>query len=175
MVAIRKVRKRRARTKEDTMNLMQLFLAVPAAFLILGSSVAIAGQTVDVAGTIACVTDNRDEKEPDKGHKLVDAAMRCVVIPDDAALPKFVQDCVGKYEYMPDKSWKSAGTCTGDLKGGDKIYDTWEEGSHLKEYTYKYTGGTGTFEGASGRGTYMYESLTDTLTGGTYKGQLVLP
>src|SRR6187431_76892 len=73
------------------------------------------------------------------------------------------------------QGWKSAGTCTGDLKKGDKIYDTWEEGSHLKEYTYKYTGGTGTFEGASGGGTYMYESLTDTLTGGTYKGQLVLP
>ena len=157
------------------MNLKQLFVAVPAALFIIGNGVAIAGQTVDVAGTIACVMDKRDEKEPDKGHKLVDAALRCVVIPDDAALPKFVQDCVGKYEYMPDKSWKSAGTCTGDLKGGDKIYDTWEEGSHLKEYTYKYTGGTGTFEGASGGGTYMYESLTDTLTGGTYKGQLVLP
>ena len=157
------------------MSLKQLFVAVPAALFIIGNGVAIAGQTVDVAGTIACVTDKRDEKEPDKGHKLVKAALRCVVIPDDAALPKFVQDCVGKYEYMPDKSWKSAGTCTGDLKGGDKIYDTWEEGSHLKEYTYKYTGGTGTFEGASGGGTYMYESLTDTLTGGTYKGQLVLP
>ena len=131
--------------------------------------------SLDNATTLLDHDLNRDEKEPDKGHKLVDAAMRCVVIPDDAALPKFVQDCVGKYEYMPDKSWKSAGTCTGDLKGGDKIYDTWEEGSHLKEYTYKYTGGTGTFEGASGGGTYMYESLTDTLTGGTYKGQLVLP
>ena len=53
----------------------------------------------------------------------------------------------------------------------------WEEGSHLKEYTYKYTGGTGKYEGASGGGTYMYESFNDTLTlfGGTYKGQLVLP
>ena len=47
--------------------------------------------------------------------------------------------------------------------------------SHLKEYTYKYTGGTGKYEGASGGGTYMYEGLTDTLFGGTYKGQLVLP
>ena len=102
------------------MNLKQLFVAVPAALFIIGNGVAIAGQTVDVAGTIACVTDKRDEKEPDKGHKLVDAAMRCAVIPDDAALPKFVQDCVGKYEYMPDKSWKSAGTCTGDLKGGTR-------------------------------------------------------
>ena len=102
------------------MNLKQLCVAVPAALFIIGNGVAIAGQTVDVAGTIACVTDKRDEKEPDKGHKLVDAVMRCVVIPDDAALPKFVQDCVGKYEYMPDKSWKSAGTCNGDLKGGTR-------------------------------------------------------
>ena len=157
------------------MNLKQLFVAVPAALFILGNGVAIAGHTVDVAGTIACVMDKWDEKEPDKGHKLVDAAMRCVIIPNSSALPKFVQDCAGKYEYMPDKSWKGAGTCTDNLKGGDKIHETWEEGSHLKEYTYKYAGGTGKYEGASGGGTYMYESLTDTLTGGTYKGQLVLP
>jgi hypothetical protein len=137
MVAIRKVRKRRARTKEDTMNLMQPFLAVPAAFLMVGNSVAIAGQTVDVAGAIACVMD--------------------------------------KWDYMPDKSWKGAGTCTDNLKGGDKMYESWEEGSHLKEYMYKYTGGTGKYEGASGGGTYMYESLTDTITGGGYKGKLVLP
>jgi len=157
------------------MSLKQLFVTAPVAFLIFANGEAIAGQTVDVAGTIACVMDKWDEKEPDKGHKLVDAAMRCVIIPDDAALPKFVQDCVGKYEYMPDKSWKGAGTCTDNLKGSDKMYETWEEGSHLKEYTYKYTGGTGMYEGTSGGGTYMYESLTDSLTGGTYKGQLVLP
>jgi hypothetical protein len=44
--------------------------------------------------------------EPEKGHKLVDAAMRCVLIPDDPAEPTISQDCVGKYEYMPDESWK---------------------------------------------------------------------
>src|SRR4029079_19695069 len=106
MAAIRKVRKRRARTKEDTMNLKQLFVTVPAALFIIGNGVAIAGQTVDVAGSIACVTDKRHAEEPDKGHKLLETSMRCVVIPDDAAVPKFVQDCVVKYEYMADKSWK---------------------------------------------------------------------
>jgi hypothetical protein len=161
--------------KEDTMSLMPLFVAVPAAFFILGNAVAIAGQTVDVAGTIACVNDKWTESEPDKGHKLADLVQRCVLIPNDPAAPKFTEDCVGKYEYMPDKSWKGAGTCTETFKGGDKRYLTWEEGSHLKEYTFKYTGGTGKYEGASGGGTYMYESLTDTLFGGTYKGQLVLP
>jgi hypothetical protein len=55
------------------------------------------------------------------------------------------------------------------------MYETWEEGSHLKEYTYKYNGGTGKYERASGGGTYMYESWTNTLTGGTYQGKLVLP
>jgi hypothetical protein len=157
------------------MNLKQLFVAVPAALFCLGSGAASADQTVDVAGTIACTMDKWNESEPDKGHKLVDAAMRCVIVPNDPAQPKFAQDCVGKYQYLPDKSWKSAGTCTDTFKGGDKIYQSWEEGSHLNEYTYKITGGTGTYEGASGGGTYMYENLTDTLTGGTYKGKLVLP
>ena len=157
------------------MNTKQLFLAIPAALLILSSGTANAGETINEAGAIVCVTDKWDEKEPEKGHKLVDAAMRCVIIPNDPAAPKFAEDCVGKYEYMPDNSWKGSGTCTDIYKGGDKKFDAWEEGSHLKEYTYKITGGTGKYEGASGVGTYFYENLTDTLAGGTFKGTLVLP
>jgi hypothetical protein len=76
---------------------------------------------------------------------------------------------------MPDKSWKGAGTCTTPYKGGDKINESWEEGSHLKEYSYKWTGGTGKYEGASGGGTYTLEELTDTLMGGRYKGAVELP
>jgi hypothetical protein len=82
------------------MNLMQLLLAVPAAFLILGNSVAIAGETVDIAGAIACVNDKWTETEPDKGHKLADLVQRCVIIPNDPAAAKYTQDCVGKYEYQ---------------------------------------------------------------------------
>jgi hypothetical protein len=52
---------------------------------------------------------------------------------------------------------------------------TWEEGSHLKEYTYKNTGGTGKYEGTGGGGTYKLEELTDTLLGGKYKGTIELP
>ena len=129
------------------MKLKQLFVAVPAALLVLGSGAANAGQTINEAGALACVTDKWDEKEPEKGHKLADAVMRCVVVPDDPALEKYAQDCVGKYEYMPDGSWKAAGSCTNSYKSGDKSYETWEEGSHLKEYTYKKTGGTSKYEG----------------------------
>ena len=82
-----------------------------------------AGQTINEAGAIACVNDKWDEKEPEKGHKLVDYAGRCVTIPDDPAAPKYTEDCVGKYEYMPDESWKGSGTCTYTFKGGDKIHD----------------------------------------------------
>jgi hypothetical protein len=95
--------------------------------------------------------------------------------PDDPAAPKSTADCVGKYEYMPDESWKGSGTCTYTFKGGDKLYDSWEEGSDLKEYTYKNTGGTGKYEGAGGGGTYTNEELTDTLLGGRYKGTIELP
>ena len=117
----------------------------------------------------------RDEKEVEKGHKLVDYAGRCVNIPDDPAAPKYTEDCVGKYEYMPDESWKGSGSCTYNFKSGDKITDTFEEGSHLKEYTFKITGGTGKYQGASGGGTYTNEELTDTLLGGKNKGTIQLP
>lgn len=157
------------------MNRKQLLFTVSAALLILGGGTANAGQTINEAGALACVTDKWDEKEVDKGHKLVDAEVRCIDIPNDPSAPKYSQECKGKYEYMPDGSWKAAGTCTDTYKSGDTKFETWEEGSALKEYTYKITGGTAKYQGASGGGTYFYENLTDTLSGGTYQGAVVLP
>jgi hypothetical protein len=51
--------------------------------LILGSGIANAGQTIDDVGAMACVNDKWDEKEPEKGHKLVDFAGRCINVPND--------------------------------------------------------------------------------------------
>jgi hypothetical protein len=155
----------------------QIFVAVPVALLAFGSSVASAGKSVEIALTIACVTDKWDEKEPEKGHKLVDYAGRCVNIPDDPAAPKYTEDCVAKYEYMPDESWKGSGTCTWNFKGSnDKVFDTFEEGSHLKgEALYKITGGTGKYEGAEGGGPCKLDELTDTLQGGRCTGRMEQP
>jgi hypothetical protein len=151
-----------------------LLAVVPTALLILASGTANAGQTINEAGVLVCVNDKWDEKEVEKGHKLVDYAGRCVNVPNDPGAEKVTEDCVGKYEYMPDGSWKGNGTCTDNYKGG-KVYESFEEGSHLKEYTTKFTGGTGKYEGATGSGTYFYEQLTDTLAGGTYKNSIQLP
>jgi hypothetical protein len=129
------------------MTLKRLLVAAPAALFILANWPANAGQTINDVGAIVCTNDQWEESEPDKGHKLVDYAGRCVDIPDDPAAPKSAADCVGKYEYMLDQSWKGSGTCTYTFKGGDKLNDNWEEGSHLKEYTYKNTGGTGKYQG----------------------------
>ena len=153
----------------------KLFVAVPAALLILGSGTAIAGKTEEEVGVLACVNDKWDEKELEKGHKLVDYAGRCVRVPDNPAEPKDTADCVGKYEYLPDESWKGSGTCTWNIKSGDKQHEAWEEGSHLKDYPFKWTGGTGKYEGAKGGGTYTYDNLTDTLSAGRYKGKMELP
>ncbi len=157
------------------MSIKHLFLAAPAALLLLGNGAALAGETISEVGALAYVVDKWNETEPDKGHKLVDAADRCIDIPDDPAAPKYSQECAGKYEYMTDGSWRGSGTCKDAYKDGDTKFEAWEEGSHLKDYTCKITGGPGKYEGASGGGTYFYENLTDTLAGGTYKGQLVLP
>ena len=77
------------------MNTALVFVASAAAFLILGSGAAKAGQTINDVGAMACVNDKWDVKEPEKGHKLVDYAGRCVNIPDDATAPKSTGDCVG--------------------------------------------------------------------------------
>jgi hypothetical protein len=42
-----------------------------------------------------------------------------------------------------------------------------------KEHPFKITGGK--YGGACGGGTYFYESLTNTLSGGKYKGKIELP
>ena len=73
------------------------------------------------------------------------------------------------------KVGRAAGPALTPIKVETSITTTWEEGSHLKEYTYKNTGGTGKYEGASGGGTYTMEELTDTLLGGRYKGTIELP
>jgi hypothetical protein len=57
-----------------------------------------AAQTLAEARALVCVTDKWDEKEPEKGHKIADAVMRCGVVPDDPALEKYAQDCTGRYE-----------------------------------------------------------------------------
>jgi len=157
------------------MNLVHLTVTLPAMLLVSSAGVANAGTTINEAGALACVNDKWDETELEKGHKLVDYAGRCIRIPKDPTEPKDTADCVGKYEYMPDESWKGSGTCTWTVKSGDKQRESWEEGSHLKEYPFKWTGGTGKYEGAKGGGTYTYENLTDTLSAGSYKGTMELP
>lgn len=156
------------------MNAKQLILAVPAALLMLGGA-ADAGQTIDEAGAIVCVNDKWDEQEVDKGHKLVDYAGRCVKVSNLAGGEKVLEACVGKYEYLPDESWKSSGSCTRVHPGGDTTLVTWEERSGLTAYPYKVTGGTGKYQDASGGGTYFHEVLTDTLSAGTYNGKVVVP
>jgi hypothetical protein len=98
----------------------------------------------------------------------------CVDIPDDAAaIPSSTGTLQGKFEELSDGSWKGSGTCIYTFDSGDQLYESWEEGSHLKEYTYTYTGGTGKYAKASGGGTYTYNEHPQ-LQGGRYKGTLDL-
>ena len=158
------------------MHLKHVFVASTAAFLILGNGAANAGQTINDVGAIACVNDKWDEKEPEKGHKLVDYAGRCVNIPDDPAAPKSTADCVGKYEYMPDESWKGSGTCTYTYKGGDKTkHDLGRgfppQGIHVQDIPVAPANTKALVAAAR----TPYEELTDTLLGGKYKGTIELP
>lgn len=162
------------RRRAGAPNVILSMVSVPVMLLTFAPVAAMAGETINETGALACVTDKWDEKELEKGHKLVDYASRCIIIPDDAAASKVTESCAGKFEYMPDGSWKGSGVCTDTYKTGGSKTISWEEGSHLNEYSYKVTGGTGKFEGATGSGSYLYENLTDTLSGGRQKGQVKL-
>jgi hypothetical protein len=157
------------------MKAQNLFIAIGAISFFTSINLAGAGSAIEEAGALSCVIDKWDEKEKEKGHKLVDYAGRCIAVPHDASTASYSEDCSGKYEYKPDGTWRGDGTCTRALKNGDKIFDTFEEGSHLKEYLYKTTGGTGKYQGATGEGTYTLDNLTDTLGAGRFKGKLMLP
>ena len=132
---------------------------------------------------LALVVDKWNVSEPEKGHKLVEYAGRGLGIPDDRTEPPAVGSYLGNYEFMPDGSWKGAGIATETFEGEGTTYYTWEEGSTLTENTYKYTGGTGIYEGVSGGGTYtLYEGVSGggpytpcTLQGCRYKDQIVFP
>lgn len=151
-------------------------LSFASAAVIFGlGNVAQAGPAHEEAGVIVCVNDKWDEKEPEKGHKLVDYAGRCVKVPDDVAATKTTEACTGQYEYLPDGSWRASGGCTATAKPGDTLTVLWEEGSQMKESTFKVTSGAGKFKGAEGGGTYKYDQLTDTLFGGRYRTKLQMP
>ena len=109
-----------------------MIAALPAALIFAGSGTAKAEQTIEEVGAFVCVMDKWVEKELDKGHKVVDLSARCVDVPDDELDPKYTQVCPGKYEYMPDESWKATGTCTDTYKSGDTKTEAWEEGSALR-------------------------------------------
>lgn len=156
------------------MNLKFLIAISSTSIFGLGLYTAFAGEVIEDKGLMVCATDKWDEKELEKGHKLADSTMRCVLIPESKR-GKITEACAGKYEYKPDGSWKGTGSCTDTYPGGDKLFLTWEEGSDMKEYIYTKTGGTGSYNGASGGGTYSYESLTDSLSVGQYQGKIVLP
>ena len=94
---------------------------------------AIAGKTKDEAGALACVNDKWEEKEPEKGHKVVDYAGRCVLIPDDPAVQKHSRTASETTSTCPTAAGRGPGPAP-DYKGGDRGSRTWEEGSQLKEY-----------------------------------------
>ena len=77
---------------EDVTMKIQHVLAIATLFT-LNNGVATAGETISETGALACVTDKWDEKELEKGHKLVDYASRCIIIPDEAASPKVTESC----------------------------------------------------------------------------------
>lgn len=146
-----------------------IFAATTAVMAVIALWGASSAGTKD-GGVIVCVNDKWDETEPEKGHKFVEYAGRCVKVPDDTSAAKVIEQCSGNYEYLPDSTWKGSGSCTATFADGDQVFSNWEENSAAKAWPYKVTGGTGKYKDANGGGTYFYENLNDSLAAGRYSG-----
>ena len=59
---------------------------IAAALLVVTQGFANASQSLEESGGTCLLTDKWAETEPEKGHKMVDAAMRCGVVPDNPRL-----------------------------------------------------------------------------------------
>jgi hypothetical protein len=134
-------------------------------------------------GGLALVVDKWDARV-ENGDTLVEYAGRGLGFPEDYAEEGAEGSYVGTYTYKPDGSWTGAGTGIETFTDGTTYY-TWEESSENltagRENTYKYTGGTGKYKGASGDGTYtLYEGVSGGYIPGTlqrckYNDKIVLP
>jgi hypothetical protein len=102
------------------MTLKHMFIAVPAALLILGVGAANAGQSIDEAGVTVCVNDKWDEKEVEKGHKLVDYAGRCVKVPNDTGAEKVVEECVASTSTCRIRAGRAQGLAPAPVKAGTR-------------------------------------------------------
>jgi len=97
-------------------------------------------------GAMVCVNDMWNEKEPEKCHKLVDTLVaECTSLTTPPRRQRRVY-AWGELERQ---------------RGLQPILQKWGHivrnlggGSHLKEYIFKITGGTGKYAGAKGGGTY---------------------
>ena len=94
------------------MNLKHLIVAVPATLFVLGNGTANAGQTINEEGAPSARptsgTSMSRRRDTSWSTTLADALPQRRSRRTEAA----PHDCVGKYEYMPDGSWKGSGTCT---------------------------------------------------------------
>ena len=129
--------------------------------------------TTKESGNCVYIDDTWDERL-EKGQKLADYTGREVDISDDVAANKATGYVKGKYKSMGG-SWKGSGTCRYIDEYGDELHESWEEDSN--KGTYKTTGGTGKYEGASGGGTYTVDpkGFAEPLSGGKYNGTIELP
>ena len=102
------------------MNFKQLSVGVPPLLLLLDAGVANAGQTINEAGAIACVNDKWDVKEPEKGHKLVDYAGRCINVPTMPPHPSPRRTAPESTNTCPMEVGKAAGPALTPIRVGTR-------------------------------------------------------
>jgi hypothetical protein len=127
-----------------------------AALMIGTTALGNAQQIIEENGVDSFVFDNRT-LELEDGHSITLSYGRGVEVAADPSMPTHLSaiDCAGMVEAFPTKTYKASGYCTLTAPGGSKLFQRWQEGTEMPEGQYETFGGTGKFEGAKGKGTYI--------------------
>ena len=157
------------------MKVEQLLLSGALA-LVLVAPAATASQSIDQSGTEVFTTEVWKNIELGKDRSSAIWQGLGAVEADDPEMPlhRATANCVGIYEFGPGDRSTAQGRCAYTLQDGEKIFLEWGHDQENPQPHYRWTGGTGRYQGASGGGTYALEQLDNGLSVGTFNGTLKL-
>ena len=129
-------------------------VAILAGFVVISGGAWAAQPAPSGQNVFSCETKSMTL---DEGHSFTSGHWKGLVLtvpnsPDHMA----EMDCLGTFESMPDKSFKTSGYCLETDRDGDKLLDRWWADSTMPKGRWENKGISGKWKGFQNTGSYVY-------------------
>ncbi len=150
-----------------------------AAAILLGSvGTTVAGETISASGDSTAVFVV-DVLQLEEGHQLILYRGKYVFIAQDTSTPNHlaVGDCYASVDAQGELE-SVQGYCAFTDRGGDRYFVRFERGTGEEDGRWSVIAGTGKWDGATGGGTYVSETISPPPNGRAVThltGEIVMP